>query len=78
MLQKQCSVLKLGFGADSNVSSTSLQRPGLRESHANVTRTGPNLVSEVPEIRKYKKCFNSEILCAMFWGIKYKVTLLFI
>ena len=41
-----------------------------RESHINVNVT-PNheFGADTPEIRKYKKRFNSEILCAALWGV---------
>lgn len=40
-----------------------------RESHIsiNVAPTSHE-VNDTPEIRKYKKRFNSEILCASLWG----------
>ena len=34
--------------------------------NVNPTNTRPH--SDTPEIRKYKKRFNSEILCAALWG----------
>ncbi|KAF6207364.1 hypothetical protein GE061_018605 [Apolygus lucorum] len=56
--------LTFGFGAGSNGASR-------RESHVNVnvTPTSHDLASDTPEIRKYKKRFNSEILCAALWGV---------
>lgn len=73
LLQKQRSFLTFGFGAGGTGTSTSSQGPGRRESHVNVnvTPTVHDLASETPEIRKYKKRFNSEILCAALWGMKY-------
>lgn len=43
--------------------------PARRESHIsiNVAPTSHE-VNDTPEIRKYKKRFNSEILCASLWG----------
>lgn len=60
--QKQRSFLTFGFGAGS--------APSRRESHVNVnvTPTSHDVSSDTPEIRKYKKKFNSEILCAALWG----------
>lgn len=60
--QKQRSFLTFGFGAGSSNSR--------RESHVNVnvTPTSHEVSSDTPEIRKYKKRFNSEILCAALWG----------
>lgn len=60
--QKQRSFLTFGFGAGSGNSR--------RESHVNVnvTPTSHDISSDTPEIRKYKKRFNSDILCAALWG----------
>ncbi|XP_039296057.1 serine/threonine-protein kinase mig-15 isoform X3 [Nilaparvata lugens] len=62
--QKQRSFLTFGFGAGGSGGSR-------RESHVNVnvTPTSHDLASDTPEIRKYKKRFNSEILCAALWGV---------
>uniref|UniRef100_A0AAG5DGV6 non-specific serine/threonine protein kinase n=1 Tax=Anopheles atroparvus TaxID=41427 RepID=A0AAG5DGV6_ANOAO len=64
--QKQRSFLTFGFGAQSDGSAASR-----RESHVNVnvTPTSHDAASDTPEIRKYKKRFNSEILCAALWGV---------
>ncbi|XP_040160032.1 serine/threonine-protein kinase mig-15 isoform X5 [Anopheles arabiensis] len=64
--QKQRSFLTFGFGAQSGGSAASR-----RESHVNVnvTPTSHDATSDTPEIRKYKKRFNSEILCAALWGV---------
>lgn len=64
--QKQRSFLTFGFGAGSAGSG-----PSRRESHVNVnvTPTSHDTSSDTPEIRKYKKRFNSEILCAALWGV---------
>ncbi|XP_063545884.1 serine/threonine-protein kinase mig-15 isoform X8 [Cydia strobilella] len=71
--QKQRSFLTFGFGAGSTGSGTggSGGNASRRESHVNVnvTPTGHDLSSDTPEIRKYKKRFNSEILCAALWGV---------
>ena len=41
-----------------------------RESHINVNVTPQHdYGADTPEIRKYKKRFNSEILCAALWGV---------
>ncbi|KAK2709774.1 serine/threonine-protein kinase mig-15-like isoform X4 [Artemia franciscana] len=37
--------------------------------NVNVTPTSHDVVSDTPEIRKYKKRFNSEVLCAALWGV---------
>ncbi|XP_050553365.1 serine/threonine-protein kinase mig-15 isoform X12 [Spodoptera frugiperda] len=72
--QKQRSFLTFGFGAGSTGSGGTGGSGGnasRRESHVNVnvTPTGHDLSSDTPEIRKYKKRFNSEILCAALWGV---------
>lgn len=40
-----------------------------RESHVNVNVAPPSVQQDTPEIRKYKKRFNSEVLCAALWGV---------
>ncbi|XP_033240795.1 mitogen-activated protein kinase kinase kinase kinase 4 isoform X10 [Drosophila pseudoobscura] len=62
--QKQRSFLTFGFGAGGS-------GPSRRESHVNVnvTPTSHEAANDTPEIRKYKKRFNSEILCAALWGV---------
>ncbi|XP_026726063.1 serine/threonine-protein kinase mig-15 isoform X3 [Trichoplusia ni] len=73
--EKQRSFLTFGFGAGSTGSGGGTGGSGgnasRRESHVNVnvTPTGHDLSSDTPEIRKYKKRFNSEILCAALWGV---------
>ncbi|XP_072936052.1 serine/threonine-protein kinase mig-15 isoform X3 [Epargyreus clarus] len=71
--QKQRSFLTFGFGAGSTGSGGTggSGNASRRESHVNVnvTPTGHDLSSDTPEIRKYKKRFNSEILCAALWGV---------
>lgn len=42
-------------------------------SVVNVNPTNTRAHSETPEIRKYKKRFNSEILCAALWGVNLLV-----
>ncbi|XP_052737306.1 serine/threonine-protein kinase mig-15 isoform X3 [Bicyclus anynana] len=72
--QKQRSFLTFGFGAGAGTGGSGTGGSGnasRRESHVNVnvTPTGHDLSSDTPEIRKYKKRFNSEILCAALWGV---------
>lgn len=66
VFQKQRSFLTFGFGAGNNSGG-----PSRRESHVNVnvTPTSHDATNDTPEIRKYKKRFNSEILCAALWGV---------
>ncbi|XP_023934418.1 serine/threonine-protein kinase mig-15 isoform X2 [Bicyclus anynana] len=72
--EKQRSFLTFGFGAGAGTGGSGTGGSGnasRRESHVNVnvTPTGHDLSSDTPEIRKYKKRFNSEILCAALWGV---------
>ncbi|KAL1491155.1 hypothetical protein ABEB36_011795 [Hypothenemus hampei] len=72
--QKQRSFLAFGFGASSQQpqqQQQQQQQSSRRESHVNVnvTPTSHDISSDTPEIRKYKKRFNSEILCAALWGV---------
>ncbi|XP_065207859.1 serine/threonine-protein kinase mig-15 isoform X2 [Planococcus citri] len=70
--QKQRSFLTFGFGAGSSGTNVSATSAGRRESHVNVNVTPTShgeITSDTPEIRKYKKRFNSEILCAALWGV---------
>jgi misshapen/NIK-related kinase len=66
--QKQRSFLTFGFGAGSSGSGAPR-----RESQVNVNVTPTSqhdtTNTDTPEIRKYKKRFNSEILCAALWGV---------
>ena len=70
--QKQRSFLTFGFGAGGS-------GPTRRESHVNVnvTPTWHDNSADTPEIRKYKKRFNSEILCAALWGKRFCLLALF-
>lgn len=51
------------------------QDPTRKGSVVNVNPTNTRPQSDTPEIRKYKKRFNSEILCAALWGRYLTVTL---
>lgn len=42
--------------------------PSRKGSVVNVNPVNTRPPSDTPEIRKYKKRFNSEILCAALWG----------
>lgn len=70
MQEKQKSFLSFGFGAGDSSPAGSSSAVPRRESHINVNVT-PNheFGADTPEIRKYKKRFNSEILCAALWGV---------
>ena len=73
--EKQKSFLSFGFSAGSgdlggSVGVGSVGLPPRRESHINVNVTPQHdFGADTPEIRKYKKRFNSEILCAALWGV---------
>lgn len=72
--QKQRSFLAFGFSAGGGSTTGGGGPPApspRRESHVNVnvTPTSHEAVSTTPEIRKYKKRFYSEILCAALWGV---------
>ena len=77
MQEKQKSFMSFGFGVGEGASPASKvgpNDPSRRESShipsVNVAPTGGHdMTSDTPEIRKYKKRFNSEILCAALWGV---------
>ncbi|XP_028911129.1 LOW QUALITY PROTEIN: misshapen-like kinase 1 [Ornithorhynchus anatinus] len=50
-----------------------LQYEARKGSVVNVNPTNTRPHSDTPEIRKYKKRFNSEILCAALWGVNLLV-----
>lgn len=67
--EKQKSFLSFGFGAGGSEVVGNVANPR-RESHINVNVTPQHdYGADTPEIRKYKKRFNSEILCAALWGV---------
>ena len=64
------SFMSFGFSAGSGDLVGSVGVPPRRESHINVNVTPQHdFGADTPEIRKYKKRFNSEILCAALWGV---------
>ena len=80
MQEKQKSFMSFGFSAEAGgakppgATPGAGQDPSRRESShipsVNVAPTaGHDMTSDTPEIRKYKKRFNSEILCAALWGV---------
>uniref|UniRef100_A0A8B9ZJ64 non-specific serine/threonine protein kinase n=1 Tax=Anas platyrhynchos TaxID=8839 RepID=A0A8B9ZJ64_ANAPL len=54
-------------------SSATGRRQSRKISVVNVNPTNIRPHSDTPEIRKYKKRFNSEILCAALWGVNLLV-----
>jgi len=71
LAEKQKSFLSFGFGAGGGQDlGGSVGVPPRRESHINVNVAPTHdFGADTPEIRKYKKRFNSEILCAALWGV---------
>ncbi|XP_033112977.1 traf2 and NCK-interacting protein kinase-like [Anneissia japonica] len=69
-MEKQKSFAAFGFGAatSATVGSQGVSRRGSQIS-VNVKPTTPESLNDMPEIRKYRKRFNSEILCAALWGV---------
>lgn len=57
-----------GFGANKSYNTGSLSGVPSRASHISVNITPTVAESDTPEIHKYKKRFNSDILCAALWG----------
>ncbi|XP_058625218.1 mitogen-activated protein kinase kinase kinase kinase 4-like isoform X4 [Onychostoma macrolepis] len=62
------SLNNMGFSNDGR-----LQDPSRKGSVVNVNPVNTRPQSDTPEIRKYKKRFNSEILCAALWGVNLLV-----
>uniref|UniRef100_A0A672T5T8 non-specific serine/threonine protein kinase n=3 Tax=Sinocyclocheilus grahami TaxID=75366 RepID=A0A672T5T8_SINGR len=58
----------MGFNNDGR-----LLDPSRKGSVVNVNPVNTRPQSDTPEIRKYKKRFNSEILCAALWGVNLLV-----
>ncbi|XP_066863177.1 mitogen-activated protein kinase kinase kinase kinase 4 isoform X30 [Kogia breviceps] len=63
----------VGFSCDGMRSEAIRQDPTRKGSVVNVNPTNTRPQSDTPEIRKYKKRFNSEILCAALWGVNLLV-----
>ena len=81
MQEKQKSFLSFGFSAEAAAAAAANSAGARRDvppgpggppqvgPNVNVTPTSHDMASDTPEIRKYKKRFNSEILCAALWGV---------
>ncbi|XP_037662426.1 mitogen-activated protein kinase kinase kinase kinase 4 isoform X24 [Choloepus didactylus] len=63
----------VGFSCDGMRPEAVRQDPTRKGSVVNVNPTNTRPQSDTPEIRKYKKRFNSEILCAALWGVNLLV-----
>ncbi|XP_072332722.1 mitogen-activated protein kinase kinase kinase kinase 4 isoform X3 [Scyliorhinus torazame] len=61
------------FSCDQIRPESMKQDPSRKGSVVNVNPTNIRPQSDTPEIRKYKKRFNSEILCAALWGVNLLV-----
>ncbi|XP_035390516.1 mitogen-activated protein kinase kinase kinase kinase 4-like isoform X8 [Electrophorus electricus] len=62
-----------GFGNDGRLQEVLRPDPSRKGSVVNVNPVNTRPQSDTPEIRKYKKRFNSEILCAALWGVNLLV-----
>ncbi|KAM9171437.1 mitogen-activated protein kinase kinase kinase kinase 4 isoform 2-T2 [Pangshura tecta] len=63
----------VGLSSEAMRSEAIRQDPTRKGSVVNVNPTNTRPQSDTPEIRKYKKRFNSEILCAALWGVNLLV-----
>ncbi|XP_036609493.1 mitogen-activated protein kinase kinase kinase kinase 4 isoform X10 [Trichosurus vulpecula] len=63
----------VGFSTEAMRCEAIRQDPTRKGSVVNVNPTNTRPQSDTPEIRKYKKRFNSEILCAALWGVNLLV-----
>lgn len=71
-MRHQRSFSAFGFGASSGSTVGSQSSQTRRGSQINVNVTPQQtheVTSDTPEIRKYKKRFSSDILCASLWGV---------
>lgn len=66
--ESQRSFQAFGFGANQRSNDVRNDANLRRGSHINVNVAPTIIENETPEIRKYKKRFNSDILCASLWG----------
>ncbi|XP_040888146.1 mitogen-activated protein kinase kinase kinase kinase 4-like isoform X7 [Toxotes jaculatrix] len=62
-----------GIGHDGRLADPLRSDPSRKGSVVNVNPVNTRPPSDTPEIRKYKKRFNSEILCAALWGVNLLV-----
>uniref|UniRef100_A0A674MWD2 non-specific serine/threonine protein kinase n=1 Tax=Takifugu rubripes TaxID=31033 RepID=A0A674MWD2_TAKRU len=61
------------YGNDARLAEALRADPSRKGSVVNVNPVNTRPQSDTPEIRKYKKRFNSEILCAALWGVNLLV-----
>ncbi|XP_051564055.1 mitogen-activated protein kinase kinase kinase kinase 4-like isoform X2 [Myxocyprinus asiaticus] len=62
-----------GYGNDARLQEALRQEASRKGSVVNVNPVNTRPQNDTPEIRKYKKRFNSEILCAALWGVNLLV-----
>ena len=85
---KQKPFMSFGFSAEAGATKPPTVAggagdPSRREStHVPSVNVAPtpavhDMTSDTPEIRKYKKRFNSEILCAALWGVNLLIGMSF-
>ncbi|XP_018595403.2 mitogen-activated protein kinase kinase kinase kinase 4 isoform X7 [Scleropages formosus] len=67
------SLSNAAFGNEARLQDALRQDPSRKGSVVNVNPVNTRPQSDTPEIRKYKKRFNSEILCAALWGVNLLV-----
>ena len=66
----EASAVPGGMGPGGAPNKDPTRRESSHIPSVNVAPTGGHdMTSDTPEIRKYKKRFNSEILCAALWGV---------
>ncbi|XP_066542108.1 mitogen-activated protein kinase kinase kinase kinase 4 isoform X5 [Hoplias malabaricus] len=63
----------VGYANDARLQEALRQDASRKGSVVNVNPVNTRPQSDTPEIRKYKKRFNSEILCAALWGVNLLV-----
>ncbi|XP_034550531.1 traf2 and NCK-interacting protein kinase-like isoform X3 [Notolabrus celidotus] len=63
----------VGYANDARLAEALRADPSRKGSVVNVNPVNTRPQSDTPEIRKYKKRFNSEILCAALWGVNLLV-----
>uniref|UniRef100_A0A8C5BA77 non-specific serine/threonine protein kinase n=1 Tax=Gadus morhua TaxID=8049 RepID=A0A8C5BA77_GADMO len=63
----------VGYANDARLAEALRLDPSRKGSVVNVNPVNTRPHSDTPEIRKYKKRFNSEILCAALWGVNLLV-----
>ncbi|KAM6969936.1 mitogen-activated protein kinase kinase kinase kinase 4-like isoform 2-T2 [Aplochiton taeniatus] len=63
----------IGYANDARLAEALRADPSRKGSVVNVNPVNTRPQSDTPEIRKYKKRFNSEILCAALWGVNLLV-----